>query len=84
MNIDVKQLKTKIKNLLVLTRPIVNKLLDEKVIPAAKVYMYSSLQKKKDRIVNSLLKLLEKYKNETDTDKKAAHKIGLDLGIKCY
>lgn len=78
---DLKGLKDKLKTFLALTKPYITKLLDEKVIPAAKCYMYSSLQKKKDRAVNSLLKLVEKYEKETDVDKKAAHKIGLDLGI---
>lgn len=78
---DLKALKDNIKALLILTKPVVNKLIEEKVVPAAKAFMYSSLQKKKDRVVNSLLKLLEKYKTETNEDKKAAHKIGLELGI---
>ncbi len=78
---DLKVLKDNVKALLIASKPVINKLVEEKVIPAAKAYMYSGLQKRKDRIVNSLLKLLEKYKKETNEDKKAAHKIGLDLGI---
>lgn len=74
-------LKNKIKALLTITKPVVAKLLEEKIIPASKAYMYSALQKRKDRIVNSLLKLLDKYKKEENADKKAAHKLGLTLGI---
>lgn len=78
---DAKALKEKFKTVLAVTKPFITKLIDEKVIPAAKCYMYSSLQKKKDRVVNSLLKLVDKYNKEENADKKAAHKIGLDLGI---
>lgn len=78
---DIKNLKEQLKVILAITKPFITKLVEEKIIPAAKTYMYSSLAKKKDRIVNSLLKLLDKYENEEDETKKAAHKTGLTLGI---
>lgn len=77
----LKDLKLIVAPILEISRPIVKKIIDEKIIPAAKTWIYTSLQKKKDKAVNKLLVLVTKYNNETDETKKQAHKVGLDLGL---
>lgn len=77
---DVEKLKEQIKNILILSKPFIQKLVDEKIIPAVKTFAYKTLQKKADKIVNNLVKLKEKAEAETNPDKKAAHLLGFQLG----
>lgn len=78
---DLSKLKIVLKTALELSKPYVLKVIEEKIIPAAKTFIYTSLQKKKNAAVGSLLKVLTKYKNETDETKKNAHRVGLELGV---
>jgi len=77
---DIATLKEQVKLILTLSKPAIQKLVDEKVIPALKTFAYKTLQKKADRLINNLVKLKEKAENETDEIKKSAHLIGLKLG----
>ena len=77
---DMDNLKTQIKELLAVSKPFIQKLVDEKIIPAVKTFAYKTLQKKADRVVNNLVKLKEKAEAEPNTDKKAAHLLGFKLG----
>ena len=79
--VEFKVLKERFLPVLALSKPIVQKIVDEKVIPAIKTLIYTILQKKKDREVIKLLDLLAKYKNEENEAKKATHLTGLKLGI---
>ena len=74
-------LKNKLQIALALSKPFVEKLIETKFIPFAKCYLYSSLQKKKDRLVSNILKLFEKYQNCADPEKKERHRKGLLLGL---
>lgn len=78
---DIKKLKDCLQGILVISRPFVKKLIEEKFIPVAKRYLYSSFQKKKDKLVANILKLYEKYQNCEDPEKKERHKKGLLLGL---
>ncbi len=77
----LKTLKTIVAPILEISKPIVKKIIEEKIIPAAKTWIYTSLQKKKDKAVNKLLVLAAKYSEETDEVKKQTRKVGLDLGL---
>ena len=77
----LKLLKETVLPILAFSKPYVTKVIEATVIPAAKTWIYTSLQQKKDKAVSRLLILAAKYKNETDETKKKAHKIGLDLGV---
>ena len=77
---DIKEFKKKIETVLLLSRPIIQKLVDEKVIPATKVFIYKILQKKADSAIKRLIVLKEKALNETNETKRNAHLIGLKLG----
>lgn len=79
--IDFKMLKELFIPVLAISKPFVQKIVEEKIIPAIKTMIYTVLQKKKDRAVLKLLGLLAKYKNEENETKKAAHLTGLKLGI---
>ena len=48
---DMDNLKTQIKELLAVSKPFIQKLVDEKIIPAVKTFAYKTLQKKADRVV---------------------------------
>ena len=78
MNFD--ELKNKIKEKLRESKPIIQKLTEEKVIPAVKTFAYKILQKKSDVAINRLLALKEKALKETDETIKSNHLIGLTLG----
>lgn len=77
---DVVKLKEQVKQILILSKPFVQKLVDEKVIPAVKTFAYKTLQKKADRIINNLVTLKGKAENELNEDKRNAHLLGLRLG----
>lgn len=77
---DLSNLKAQIKEILTLSKPFIQKLVDEKIIPTVKTFAYKTLQKKADRVVNSLVKLKEKAEAEENADKKAAHLLGFKLG----
>ena len=77
---DIETLKEQITTILAATKPYIQKLVDEKVIPAIKTFAYKTLSKKADKVVNSLVKLKEKAEAEEDEDKKAAHLLGFQLG----
>lgn len=77
---DVNALKEQIKGILIISKPFIQKLVDEKVIPAIKTFAYKTLQKKADRVINNLVTLKGKAEAETNETKKAAHLIGLKLG----
>ena len=78
---DVKKLKAGLQVILALSKPFVEKLIETKFIPMAKCYLYSSFQKKKDRLVANILKLYEKYQNCDNPENKERHKKGLLLGL---
>ena len=77
---DVAELTEQIKGLLTISKPFIQKLVDEKVIPAVKTFAYKTLQKKADRIINNLVTLKSKAENELNEDKRKAHLLGLKLG----
>ena len=78
---DVKKLKDGLQVALALSKPFVEKIIETKFIPMAKCYLYSSFQKKKDRLVANILKLYDKYQNCEDAEKKERHRKGLVLGL---
>ena len=80
MAFNVNQIKAVLQPILLISKPFVEKIIEEKIIPAAKTWIYTSLQKKKDRAINKLSILLVKYQNATDDTKKKSYKVGLDLG----
>lgn len=80
MAINLNQIKAVLQPILLISKPFVEKIIEEKIIPAAKTWIYTSLQKKKDRAINKLSILLVKYQNATDDTKKKSYKVGLDLG----
>ena len=57
---DIETLKEQITAILAATKPYIQKLVDEKIIPAIKTFAYKTLSKKADKVVNSLVKLKEK------------------------
>lgn len=77
---DITALKEQIKGILIISKPFVQKLVDEKVIPAVKTFAYRTLQKKADRVINNLVALKEKAEKEENAEKKAAHMLGFKLG----
>lgn len=77
---DFEEIKNKVKETLKNSKPIIQKLTEEKIIPAAKTFAYKILQKKTDVAINRLLALKEKALKETDETTKNNHLIGLKLG----
>lgn len=77
---NITELKEKIKEILILSKPFIQKLVDEKIIPAVKAFAYKTLQKKADRIISNLVALKEKAENELDETKRKNHLLGLKLG----
>lgn len=73
-------LKEQIKGILTISKPFIQKLVDEKVIPTVKTFAYKTLQKKADRVISNLVKLKEKAETEENENKKAAHLLGFKLG----
>lgn len=77
---ELANLKVQIKELLVVSKPFIQKLVDEKIIPSVKTFAYRTLQKKADNVIKNLVNLKEKAESEENADKKAAHLLGFKLG----
>lgn len=45
---DLSNLKAQIKEILLVSKPFIQKLVDEKIIPSVKTFAYRTLQKKAD------------------------------------
>lgn len=54
-------------------------IVESKIISAAAKMIYRSLGKVAEKTLQGLAKLREKYEAEEDIDKKARHKVGLQL-----
>lgn len=69
-----------ISSTLTITKPILDKLIEDKAIPAAKVWVYKTIDSLKNAAVVSLLTLVSKFQKSDNEIKKSMYRIGIDLG----
>ena len=70
-----------IKPLLIITLPLIQNLIESKVVPTLKRKAYEALDKKADKLIVDLAQNAGKIANEENEIKKLAYKEGTKLGV---
>lgn len=70
-----------IKPLLLLTIPLIENLIESKVVPTLKRKAYESLDRKADKLIVDLAQNASKIADEENEIKKLAYKEGTKLGV---
>lgn len=75
------KLKNNLKKIFEISLPFLEKMTEEKIVPALTKKSYGILSKNSQKIIEKLEMLLEKIKTTENIEKRKAHLIGFKLGL---
>ena len=74
-------LKNNLREIFKSSIPFLEKMAEEKIVPAIIKKSYELLSKKSQKVIEQLYNLLEKIKTTENIEKRKAHLIGFKLGL---